>query len=48
MKQLPLSIIFAAFLISGSVLSESMLPFASIVMYVFAALVLFLYSCCKE
>lgn len=48
MKRLPLAIIFAAFLISGSVLSAAGMLTGSIVMYAAAALVLFLYSCCKE
>ncbi len=48
MKRLPLSIIFAAFLISGSVMSDGLLPMGSMVMYVLAAVVLFLYSCCRE
>ncbi len=48
MKRLPLAIIFAAFLISGSVLSAAGMLTDSIVMYAAAALVLFLYSCCKE
>ena len=48
MKRLPLAIIFAAFLISGSVLSAAEMLTGSIVMYAAAALVLFLYSCCKE
>ncbi len=48
MKRLPLAIIFAALLISGSVLSAAGMLTGSIVMYAAAALVLFLYSCCKE
>lgn len=48
MKRLPLAIIFAAFLICGSVLSAAGMLTGFIVMYAAAALVLFLYSCCKE
>lgn len=48
MKRLPLAIIFAAFLISGSVLYSAVVPAGAIVMYAAAAIVLFLYSCCKE
>ncbi len=48
MKRLPLAIIFAAFLISGAVLSAVVMTTGVIVMYSAAALTLFLYSCCKE
>lgn len=48
MKRLPLAIIFAAFLISGSVLSAGVVSTGAVVMYSAAAMALFLYSCCKE
>lgn len=47
MKRLPLSIIFAAFLISAS-LCMGERDTAGLIMYAAAAVVLFLYSCCRK
>ncbi|MBQ2813890.1 MAG: hypothetical protein IJE66_02640 [Akkermansia sp.] len=48
MKRLPLSIIFAAFLISGSLCLGERDQLVGLIMYAAAAAVLFLYSCCRK